>query len=48
LASAVATRELFAGATVTEILGWMRILTAFDLLFVAFGVWVSRYLLAEA
>jgi len=25
----------------------MRILTAFDLLFIAFGVWVSRYLLAE-
>lgn len=47
LASAVATRELFAGATTTEILGWMRILTAFDLLFVAFGVWVSRYLLSE-
>jgi len=48
LASAVATRELFAGATVAEILGWVRILTAFDLLFVAFGVWVSRYLLSEA
>ena len=47
LASAVATRELFAGATAAEILGWMRILTAFDLLFVAFGIWVSRYLLAE-
>ena len=48
LASAVATRELFSGATTTEILGWLRILTAFDLLFVAFGVWVSRYLLSEA
>ncbi len=47
LASAVATRELFGGATLTEVLGWMRILTAFDLLFVAFGVWVSRYLLSE-
>jgi heme exporter protein B len=47
LASAVATRELFAGATMTEILGWMRILLAFDLLFVGFGVWVSRHLLAE-
>jgi len=47
LAAAVATRELFAGATASEILGWLRILTAFDLLFVAFGVWVSRYLLAE-
>ena len=47
LASAVATRELFAGATTAEILGWMRILTAFDLLFVAFGIWVSRYLLSE-
>jgi len=47
LASAVATRELFAGATTAEILGWMRILTAFDLLFVGFGVWVSRHLLSE-
>ena len=47
LASAVATRELFAGATTAEILGWVRILGAFDLLFVAFGVWVSRYLLSE-
>ena len=47
LASAVATRELFGGATTAEILGWMRILAAFDLLFVGFGVWVSRHLLAE-
>jgi heme exporter protein B len=47
LAAAVATRELFAGATLPEILGWMRILAAFDLLFIGFGVWVSRYLLAE-
>lgn len=47
LAAAVATRELFAGATPGEILGWIRILTAFDLLFVGFGVWVSRHLLAE-
>ena len=47
LASAVATRELFAGAGMTEVIGWMRILLAFDLLFVGFGVWVSRHLLAE-
>jgi ABC-type transport system involved in cytochrome c biogenesis permease component len=47
LAAAVATRELFAGATPAEIIGWLRILTAFDLLFVGFGVWISRYLLAE-
>ena len=47
LASAVATRELFAGATMAEVLSWMRILAAFDLLFVGFGVWVSRHLLAE-
>ncbi len=47
LASAVATRELFAGASMTEVIGWMRILTAFDLLFVGFGIWVSRHLLAE-
>jgi len=48
LAAAVATRELFAGAPMSEVIGWMRILLAFDLLFVAFGLWVSRYLLAEA
>jgi heme exporter protein B len=47
LAAAVATRELFAGASLTEVLGWMRILAAFDLLFIGFGLWVSRYLLAE-
>ena len=47
LASAVATRELFAGASMAEVVGWIRILTAFDLLFVGFGVWVSRHLLAE-
>ena len=47
LASAVATRELFGGASTAEVLGWMRILTAFDLLFIAFGIWVSRYLLSE-
>ena len=43
----MATRELFAGAPLTDVLGWMRILTAFDLLFIAFGLWVSRYLLSE-
>ncbi|MDH3623914.1 MAG: heme exporter protein CcmB [Myxococcales bacterium] len=48
LAAAVATRELFAGASLPEVLGWMRILAAFDLLFIGFGLWVSRYLLAEA
>ncbi len=47
LAAAVATRELFAGASLAEVLGWMRILAAFDLLFIGFGLWVSRYLLAE-
>ncbi len=47
LAAAVATRELFAGASLPELLAWMRILTAFDLLFVGFGLWVSHYLLTE-
>lgn len=47
LAGAVATRELFAGATMAEIIGWMRILAAFDLLFLGFGIWISRHLLAE-
>lgn len=48
LAAAVATRELFAGASLPELLSWMRILAAFDLLFIGFGLWMSRYLLAEA
>ena len=47
LAAAVATRELFAGASLPEVLDWMRILAAFDLLFIGFGLWVSRYLLEE-
>ena len=47
LAAAVATRELFAGATLIEMLGWFRILAAFDLLFIGLGLWVSRFLLAE-
>ena len=47
LASAVATRELFSGATFAEIAAWIRILTAFDLLFVGLGIWLSRYLLSE-
>ena len=47
LASAVATRELFGGASTAEILSLMRILAAFDLLFVGFGIWLSRHLLAE-
>jgi heme exporter protein B len=47
LASAVATRELFGGASMAEVQSWMRILGAFDLLFVSFGVWISRHLLAE-
>lgn len=47
LASAVATRELFAGASIPEVIGWIRILAAFDILFVGFGVWMSRHLLAE-
>ena len=48
LAAAVATRELFGGAGWSEVLEWMRILAAFDILSIAFGVWVSNYVLAEA
>ena len=47
LASAVATRELFAGASTEEVLGWMRILAAFDIVFVSVSIWISRYLLSE-
>lgn len=48
LASAVATRELFAGASLQEVLGWMRILAAFDIVFVSVSIWISRYLLSES
>ncbi len=48
LAAAVATRELFGGAPWSDVVDWIRILTAFDLLFIGFGLWVSSYLLAEA
>jgi heme exporter protein B len=48
LASAVATRELFAGAALQEVLGWMRILAAFDIVFVSVSIWISGYLLSES
>lgn len=38
LAGVVATRELFAGAPVGEILGWVRILLAADLVFLVSGL----------
>ena len=48
LAAANATRELFAGAPMQEVLLWMRILAAADIVFVSVSVWMSRYLLSEA
>lgn len=38
LCGVVATRELLAGASLTEVFGWVRILGAFDLAFAAAGV----------
>ena len=38
LAGVVATRELFGGATLGETLAWMRIISAFDIVFLASGV----------
>jgi heme exporter protein B len=37
LAGVVATRDLMGGATLAEVEGWLRILAAFDILFVAGG-----------
>ena len=41
------TPKAVARAWGSEIVGWIRILAAFDIAFVAFGVWVSRFLLSE-
>ena len=47
LAGVVATREVFGGAGLSETLGWVRILAAFDLVFVAGGVLLFEPLMAD-
>jgi len=47
LCGVVATRELLAGAPLTEIYGWMRIMGAFDLIFLAAGVSLFEPLVAD-
>jgi len=47
LGAVVATRDLFAGASFWELLGWLRALVAFDLIFLAAGVTLFDPLLAD-
>jgi heme exporter protein B len=47
LAAVVATRELFSGGTWPELLGWMRILAAFDVIAVCAGTWLFGLLVRE-
>lgn len=47
LGAVVATRDLFAGASLAELLGWIRALAAFDLIFLAAGVALFDPLLAD-
>jgi len=47
LAGVVATRDILGGATLTEIGGWLRILVAFDVVFLAAGVWLFDALASD-
>lgn len=47
LAAAVATRELFAGATFEQSIGWMQILLAVDLVALAAGTLLFEYLIED-
>jgi heme exporter protein B len=47
LAGVVATREVLGGATFMETLGWIRVLGAFDLVFLAAGVLLFDSLMAD-
>jgi heme exporter protein B len=47
LGAVAATRDLFAGASAAELLGWIRALAAFDLIFLAAGVALFDPLLAD-
>ena len=47
LGAVVATRELFAGAPAEELLGWVRALVAFDVVFLVMGALLFDALLAD-
>ncbi|MBX3246301.1 MAG: heme exporter protein CcmB [Myxococcales bacterium] len=47
LGGVVATRELFAGATLPEVVAWIQILGAFDLVFVGAGYLLFDALLSD-
>ncbi len=47
LCGVVATRELFAGAPVSALLDYVKLLVAFDALFVLGGAWLMEMLLSE-
>lgn len=47
LGGVVATRELFAGAPLSEVLGWVQILAAFDLVFLGAGYLLFDALLSD-
>lgn len=47
LSGVVATREALLGAPLSDTLGWMRILLAFDVLFVAAGVALFETLMSD-
>ena len=47
LAGVVATREVFGGAGLGETLGWVRILAAFDVVFLAGGLLLFEPLMAD-
>ncbi|MBN1656399.1 MAG: heme exporter protein CcmB [Deltaproteobacteria bacterium] len=43
----IATRELFHGAPIEEIFVWIRILIAFDVIFVTIGLWLFEPLMSD-
>jgi heme exporter protein B len=47
LSGVVATRELLGGASLAELTGWLRILGAFDLVFIASGLALFPVLVTE-
>ena len=47
IAGVVATREVLAGASFSETIAWMRILLAFDLVFIAAGLWLFDALISD-
>ena len=47
LSGVVATRELLGGASIAEVMNWVRVLCAFDLIFVAMGALLFGPLVSE-